>query len=1238
VALFEPIIIRNSTGFHWSQSNYYDERVWLSISANRNVIEEDTLSESSPILMDISGDGKEDIIVGSGNMIYTFFGNNGTLDWFLEIGPLGEDVSTMAFYNGAGATKRIVVNSITTTGQSLRTTVVNLDGDHLKNISLPLGSPLPYPYAGIVPMPVIGDVTGDGELDIIVTYPSRPGSGKIIVYSYSLIEVVTISGILGTLEAPPSLGDVDSDGDLELFVHSRYATTSFWIRMMCYDIVENGGDLSASALWTRDGVINLNTRLFSSPLVCDLNEDDAPDGIFIGHGRIYCISSTGQRLWNLTIQDQSEGFQGVVGDLGTDDFSDIYIDGKMISQQVVDLSVKKPWSTSIYLSGLDPVDGRETTINCLLQNVGTSPARDVDVSFLDSLDGHEVLIGTILVPEIDTTVEVSTHWTPEGAGNHTITVVIDPNQTIIETDETNNEGSHFFTVGEAFGDLTVHDIKFLRGDGEEVSTKRLVEGDPSTIMVQVANIGEKTMDGARVGATVNGTTVPGGGAVPVGSVPIGEIVNVSISWVPPEVPDTTLGTEFLIEVAIDTSGLDDLDPSNNFGSNSTRVKSKEPIAGYEIRGTVYGPEDSAEEDVTVTATNMRTSESLDDDTNANGAYAIFFPQTDYLEGEEVQLYAQKGSMWAETLIKLYSEDGTSNTLMNLSDIPTLSLDLSIDGPDEMEVMPGIEYGIRIKASNNGNIPGNLSLGKEISGNSTMSSGDFVIMPDSMLLSPGEIEDVELRFTVPLGELPGREIVFTIMGEMSGNSSIVKEQLILTFTIGRSSKVYHEFRGEKNVTLDANDIFSVRFPVYLTNIGNVEISYNLSVDEDLEEYSEFVDQDGVLRPEDSVLAEVIITYIGTDDRLRGDITLLTSGKPSSVSWQVTIDLEFPNLEVDQLISRSDPNAILGAPVTLLGTVRNVGNLHVKDIYCAFYANDQLIGGTTIDELEAGQTAVIDDVMWTPEGTGDKVVRFEIDPGNDLTEEDEGDNSASTTFSYYPDLSIAQLNMEPHVVSYHDEVTVTVSVKNIGNADIERGFGLEIRSGSKEGDILASEEYDVDVDAGGNDVDEVGLIFYAPAETGTIEIYVSVSPLNEDEKATSNNVQTDQLEISAPVDEERSYTIVIVIVVIVVVLLLGGGLYLWRFGLPSSPPPEEAPSGADEDTSSGEEGETQDEQEIDEEGPVLEMSLEPPSPDQPSLEPPEEEVLVAEVVEVEPVDVTIEPMDGPEEDEEGLIPEV
>ncbi|MFW3147021.1 MAG: CARDB domain-containing protein [Thermoplasmatota archaeon] len=1253
VALFEPVITRDASGYHWSASNYFDERKWLSISANKNVVGDEIIPRSSPILHDISGDQVEDVIVGSGNTLYSFYGNNGTLDWFLGIGPLGEDVSTAAVYDNGGAIKRLVVNSLTLTGQNLRTTLVNFNGDHLVNTSMPLDTPLPYQYTGPVPMPVIGPVSGDGQLDIIVSYPSRSGSGRLTLYSYTLGEKETISGILGLLESSPSLSDIDDDGDMELFFHSRYTTTSFIMRMSCYDVAFDGS-YSSSVVWNREATLTANARSSVSPLLCDLDEDGVDDAVFRGHGKMTAISHDGSYLWNLSIQDPPQqpgdillNWQGLIGDLGRDDFTDIYLGGRMVSQQVVDLMVKQPPSENIYLSDPDPVDGRTTRINCLIQNTGTSPARNVVISFLDTPEGSPAeLVGYTTLAEVVTTAEASLKWTPDGSGNHVVTVVIDPNSTIIETNEDNNEDSRLFEVSEAFADLVVSDINFLRGDGKMTNGVRLVEGDPSTILVRVENIGEKSMNGARARVWVNGSAPNGGSEfTDIGLVAVGDTVNVSVPWTPPEVSGGREEDTYDIEVYIDSGSMQELDKTNNFGENSTRVKVREPMGGYDIRGIAFDPEGNPEGQVAVEATNNRTGEVLEDSTNALGTYSIYIPPTDYLDGDRVVLYAHKENMWAENDLRVYSEDGRRDVNFNLSDTPTLSLTLEAEGPQEIDVDPGKEYNIRFYARNSGNIPGELTVKEEVSGNSSIGSQDISVLPDTMQLEQGASEQLSLRVMVPDNEPPGRSCTIIVTGTLSANGSSVESTLTYILTLKRSPTLLYEFRGETEHDLNGNDRIGISFPVYLMSTGNVEVSYNLSVSSSLSPYSELNDPEGRLSPGDSTLAEVVVSYTGTEDQLTGDILLRTSGEPDSVSWKIILKIEYPNLEADPVISISDPNMVLGDTVNLISTISNTGRVEAKNIYCAFYADGILIQGSTVEKLGPDQDAVIDTITWNPTVIGDTVITFMIDPDGVLIEEDEEDNSVNRTFQFYPDLSISSVSVEPASGRPGDPLTVTVTLKNTGNAAIKRGYKVEARLGGSEGDVLKTESYDSDVDP--EETAQAVMTLDAPDQEGSVNLYFYISPSSEMELAKGNNFYTFSVELMGPEENGSNLLIYLIIGGIAVILLAGAGIYVWKNGLPSGPPPEERQ--IDLEAAPGEEAPEPPstsgiEEEEREEGPLVEMTLEPPSP----FEEPMEEILVAEVVEEpelpgEEVDMTGvedagETVADPDEDDEGLIPEV
>ncbi|MGA1849046.1 MAG: hypothetical protein ACMUHB_06865 [Thermoplasmatota archaeon] len=167
-----------------------------------------------------------------------------------------------------------------------------------------------------------------------------------------------------------------------------------------------------------------------------------------------------------------------------------------------------------------------------------------------------------------------------------------------------------------------------------------------------------------------------------------------------------------------------------------------------------------------------------------------------------------------------------------------------------------------------------------------------------------------------------------------------------------------------------------------------------------------------------------------------------------------------------------------------------------------------------------------------------------------------------------------------------------------------------------------------------------------------IWLGVSLIEEDELDTANNEITHVITVLSVEDEGPDITLFIIIGAGVLLLLVGAGLYVWKFGLPLSPPPDaaEEPSGEIARETVVDVSAPEFEEAPVEEGPVLEMSLEEEGPGE-ALVPEsdlvpmpagEEEVIVAEIVEDEDTE-DVPPRPVPpgildDEDEEGMIPEV
>jgi hypothetical protein len=1221
LALFEPNITLTTSGYSLSSQSFFDDRVWLTTSGVIGPI-----ISSTPTIFDISGDGVEDIIVGAGNGVFTYYGNNGTLFWYLEIGPMGETIGTPAIYPGTGALKRIVVNSLPTDKSSLRTTVANFQGTHLNNITVdPAPPPLVYTHVGPIPMPAVSDLDGDGNNEIIIPYPANSGLGMIKVYSYSLEELLSIDDIPGTFEGSIALADLNGDSTDEMIFQSRIFTLTSSTVMSCREVSRQQTDWDQSTVWTREGVNIGTSPVYATPLACDLNEDSLPDAVFQSNGVVYAILSDGTHFWNLTVSGQISTGNGLIGDLNTDGFLDMYIQGRMFSQKVVDLKVKDPPGTNIYLDDPEPVDGSPVTINCVVENTRGTLVEDVVVRFID-VDGPEgspVIIGHDRI-RLSDTAEASVLWTPEGSGDHTISVVVDPDSNITETDETNNQGENTFSVLSSFPDLTITAISFKRGDGANTTdSRRLVENDPSTIIVTVENIGQRSVSGGTVRINVN-EDAPGGGdeETPLGTVPRGESVNVSISWTPGEVPEGEEETSFKIEAWVfPEPGVSELRSDNNNITVFTEVKSREPVGSLYIQGTVNGTQGGPESDVKVTFTLERTGESLGPvTTGSDGMYGFDMNFVDYLDGDIATIRASRDLTWGENSTRLYSEDVIREVPVQLTDLPTLSLFLSPDGETEYDVRPGEDISFQLNVENDGNIGGDVQVTKEQVGNSSLTTAGILLTPSTFTLDAEESRDVEISFSVPDGEEPGRVIEIEVTASISGNET-VSRRLVYTLTVIAEEQVLVQMISGRNVTLGPQDGSATSFEMYIFNRGNIPLDYQVILSSSLDDFSTLRNGGGNLLPAEAASPYVDITLPNGSDSLSGTISISTSGLATVGSWEIAIRKTFPDLMVVSSIGSEPTDPVLEQEMELYAVVRNQGGIGVGDVVCTFYEDTTIIGSRTIsNDLDPGEEVTISGVKWTPTGIGDHTVTFRIDPGEEIPETVETNNELERTFSFYPDISVKSVSIVDETLKAGKMAAFKVTVENEGNAPLSRGFIVRLNLDTKSGAQLVSKNFDDRLDPSRDPEQTVTLEFQLPSGSGNRSVHVTVLAVGDDmEQDSSDNSYSTEVDIKGSDDDKGIMDYLpYILIVIVVLLIAAGGYYVWRFGLPSSPPPEEEVVGSgDEDVlvESGEipEDDSSEVPEMEmttppEEEPVVEMEVE-------QAEEPDEEdtVMVAEVVE-------------------------
>ncbi|MFC1714496.1 YdjY domain-containing protein [Candidatus Poribacteria bacterium] len=106
---------------------------------------------------------------------------------------------------------------------------------------------------------------------------------------------------------------------------------------------------------------------------------------------------------------------------------------------------------SIMFSKSDPDDGEQVTITASVSNGGATPIENLEVRFYDGPpEGGGAAIGTmqtLVFLSRGETKEVSVTWKAVGAGGHRIYAVVDPDNSVRESDEGNNIAYGQISVG-----------------------------------------------------------------------------------------------------------------------------------------------------------------------------------------------------------------------------------------------------------------------------------------------------------------------------------------------------------------------------------------------------------------------------------------------------------------------------------------------------------------------------------------------------------------------------------------------------------------------------------------------------------------------------------------------------------------------------------------------------------------------------------------------------------------------
>jgi len=434
--------------YSWDSYNIENDKLWVYET-------EDDIWEVSPLLTDLtpnSGDSTMDVVITTRFSdthfnIYALEGNtpdsSGSKLWESQLeGRLPSSPSSLIYGNDNYVWIACYDDDDSNNPREYLYALKGRDGVKWTTIS---EQATRGTWDLFIPSPVIADIDGDDELDVVLAIPMDPGNtneyGTIYVYNLygePLNEWKTGISVKGRIGATPVVGDLKGDGKQYIVVQAWYFSGTYDASTVVTVMKRDG-----SKLWSKE--FNTDSDMLediavSSPVLYDMD----------GNGKLDVIAATNPRIFvfNGSRGTYMEGFSPgkkldddlhelydspCIGDFDKDGIFDIAIDSVMITHEIAELEVADLW-----FSTDDPEAGEEINIYTDVYNNGTKDTANVVIRFLDENktimeDTHRIRAGETAEnpkPRVEG-YEVTEGW-------HTFKIMVDPDNEIEEVDKTNN--------------------------------------------------------------------------------------------------------------------------------------------------------------------------------------------------------------------------------------------------------------------------------------------------------------------------------------------------------------------------------------------------------------------------------------------------------------------------------------------------------------------------------------------------------------------------------------------------------------------------------------------------------------------------------------------------------------------------------------------------------------------------------------------------------------------------------
>jgi|GEM_PF-4274297 subtilase family serine protease len=699
------------------------------------------------------------------------------------------------------------------------------------------------------------------------------------------------------------------------------------------------------------------------------------------------------------------------------------------------------------------VIGNSYQLNITLENKGSYQASNFKVVVKEG--EHVIRQEVISSIQAGESITLAVTYSPSSSGDVSFSAIADSEDTVVESNESNNSIDVTRTVYAP--DLIL----------ESVNSEGVLTEQGYTINITVRNAGNYAVGGFRVELTENGESI---GEKYISSLNAGESIVESITFYPSVGSHTVIATvdpeNSILESNEDNNEMSytfsvdgvDLRPvSIEVESSINLGESAEVIVNIENLGNINPNNWTVilweEDKMVASTTSNQTAVKLNYTPTVRGTYILT----------------------AEVVSNGVEDYNPTNNKM-FAEVTVVSPDLTVTLSTPSTVDEGKSFTVTAVVINQGDVKAqNFDLTVAYNGN----------------------EQKKMALTVEPSQTLRYSFTFTASRDWTTVVAVVDpDDRVSEFEEDNnraeaSMKVRY---AELNIWIDASSYAVLNSPVNIkvgiSNAGDLSGTGTITVTAN----GETLGSKGIA-VEPGEVEHYYYSYTPKpEDYSRGDkFTVVAnlesdSGDDSDMQFIRVLapDLRVMDIETPAVLK-------LGEEHIISVSVENAGDYRAENIKVKLYVNGTLIGEKEIDSLEQYENRSVS-FKWIPETTGTFNIEAVVDEDNKIAEWDEDNNKMITTTVKAPDLVITNYSV-PEDMAQYSTYTIEVSVENQGTVDADR-FVISLN------DSYSTKTQEINLSAG-----EIKLLnfTYTPMKNGTINFSITLDIENEiSELDEENNI--------------------------------------------------------------------------------------------------------------------------------------